>query len=145
MRISLATIVPLVCGQSCTLYSARQLDNQLNALQISNSFLLRSQRWVNIEKVGNREKSFLLSSWGLDVGDCYWKAKTWLHYSQPIIMRRVLFSILCFIFLPAAGCARQTECVTITCCPECTGARRLAVSVFTVHVCQWKWIWATQV
>ena len=106
-------LCPLPWSAASSLYSPRQLNNQLNALQISNSFLLRSrsQRWVNIEKVEtkkNRSSSQLYHYkqkifWML-IAICFWLYCMDLsHHNECVVF---IFSIVCFIFLPP--CARQT-------------------------------------
>ena len=119
MRISIA-FVPWSAASS--LYSPQQLNNQLNALQISNSFLLRSrsQRWVNIEKVETKknrsssqyhykEKKF----WMLTI--CIW-----LHWICHTMCCVCIFICLLYFSPRAAACARQSPVSPAV--PECTGA-----------------------
>ena len=131
-------LCPLPCSAASSLYSPRQLNNQLNALQISNSFLLRSrsQRWVNIEKVETKKNRSSSSQyhykqrivWML-IAICFWLYCMDLsHHNECVVF---IFSIVCFIFLPP--CARQTpvcHLVLSQSAPE-------PCSMF--RVCQWKW------
>ena len=108
-------LCPLPWSAASSLYSPRQLNNQLNALQISNSFLLRSrsQRWVNIEKVEtkkNRSSSQLYhykqqkTLWML-IAIYFWLYCMDLsHHNECVV-----FSIVCFIFLPGPD---RLQCVT---------------------------------
>ena len=130
-------LCPLPWSAASSLYSPRQLNNQLNALQISNSFLLRSrsQRWVNIEKVETKKNHsssqlyhYKQKIFWMLIAICFWLYCMDLsHHNES----NVLYFILSALFFSRLVPDRlQCHLVLSQSAPE-------PCSMF--RVCQWKW------